>query len=445
MIDLKYLREHRQAVREGAAKKGVSLDVDAILALDTEHRELTQTIERLRAEMNMQSKMIGTLRGGEKNDAIEKTYSTKTGLKKAEADLAPIEARLTETLYTIPNLPFDNVPVGDDETGNTILTENGKKQPFSFQPKAYDELAHALDLIDTDRAAKTSGTRFGYLKGPLAILEWGIVLFTMRRLSDNAWLKRVAKDVPPTPFIPMVPPVMIRPEIFRAMGKLDPGQEEERYFLNKDNLYLVGSAEHSIGPYYAEETLDEKALPVRFIGFSTCFRREAGSYGKDTKGIIRVHQFDKLEMFSYAHPDRSRDEHRFFLAVQEALMQELELPYRVMAICTGDMVWTDAEQFDLETWLPGQRNGKGEYRETHSTSNSTDFQARRLNTRFRSSKGKTAFVHTINGTAFAIGRTLVAILENYQTANGDIAIPEVLQPFCGFSSITKTGSETHGD
>jgi len=308
MIDLKYLREHPQAVRDGAAKKGVALDVDAIRALDKEHRELTQTIERLRAEMNAQSKMIGTLVGNEKKDAIEKTHSTKAELKKAEAAFAPIETRLTEMLYTIPNLPFDTVPVGDDESANVVLSEKGKKQSFSFSPKAYDDLAHALDLIDTDRAAKISGSRFGYLKGSLAILEWGIVLLVMRRLSDQAWLKRVAKDVSPTPFIPMVPPVMIRPEIFRSMGKLDPGQEDERYFLKKDNLYLVGSAEHSIGPYHADETLDEKDLPIRFIGFSTCFRREAGSYGKDTKGIIRVHQFDKLEMFSYAHPDRSREE-----------------------------------------------------------------------------------------------------------------------------------------
>ena len=344
-----------------------------------------------------------------------------------------LEEEFDSLMYKIPNVPDPDVPIGKDERENKVLREKGEKPVFSFTPRDYVEIGEKLDLIDTERAAKVSGTRFGYLKHEAPLLEFALVQLVLSRLSNAAWIEQVIKhhklSVAPKPFIPLVPPVMIRPEVFRAMGKLDPGQEEDRYFLPKDNLYLVGSAEHTTGAMHMNEVLEEEKLPHRHIAFSTCFRREAGSYGKDTRGILRVHQFDKLEMFSFCHPDASQAEHEFFLAVQEQLCDELKLHYRVMLICTGDMVWTDAKQFDIETWLPGQNNGMGEYRETHSTSNTRDFQARRLNAKFRDAKGNTHLMHTVNGTAFAIGRILIAILENYQQANGSVKIPEVLQSY----------------
>jgi len=275
-----------------------------------------------------------------------------------------------------------------------------------------------------------SGSRFGYLKHEAPLLEFALVQFVFSRLMNEEFIARVIAgknlSLSPKPFIPLIPPVMIRPEAFRAMGRLDPGQEEERYFLPKDNLYLVGSAEHTTGPMHMEEIFEEAALPHRHVAFSTCFRREAGSYGKDTRGILRVHQFDKIELFSFSNPHTSNDEHELLLGIQEELMKELKIPYRVIFVCTGDMGWPDAKQYDIEAWFPGQ----GEYRETHSASNTTDFQARRLGIKYRkSADGKTELLHMLNATGIAIGRTLIAILENYQQKDGSVKVPSVLLPY----------------
>jgi seryl-tRNA synthetase len=254
--------------------------------------------------------------------------------------------------------------------------------------------------------------------GDLALMEFALVELAFKTLMKEE-------------FTPVIPPVMIREEPYKGMGRLAAGQKEERYYIESDNLYLVGSGEHTMGPLHMNEVFAEKDLPKRYIGFSSCFRKEAGSYGKDTKGILRVHQFDKVEMFSFSTPDKSEEEHKFLLSMQERLMQALELPYRVMEICTGDMGWTDRRAFDVETWMPGE----GKYRETHSCSNTTDFQARGINTKYKNSAGKKEFVHMLNGTAFAIGRTLIAIIENNQTKEGTIKIPKVLQPFVGKEEI----------
>jgi seryl-tRNA synthetase len=327
---------------------------------------------------------------------------------------------LNELLYQVPNLPFDDVPVGKDETENVVLREWGKKPEFNFKFKDYLILAENLDLIDVKRAAKTSGTRFGFLKREAAILEFALINFVFDMLV-------------PEGFIPVVPPVMIKPEPFRGMGYLERGAEEV-YFIPKDNLYLIGTAEQIIGPMHMDEIFKEEDLPKRYIGFSSCFRREAGSYGKDTRGIFRVHQFDKVEMFSFCKPEDSIREHHFFLSLEEKLMQSLKIPYRVVQMCTGDLGDPAAAKYDIEAWIPSQ----GRYRETHSTSNCTDFQARRLNIKYRDKKTrKLKFVHTINGTAFAIGRTIIAIFENYQQKDGTILIPEVLQKYTGFEKIGK--------
>ncbi|MDP3727541.1 MAG: serine--tRNA ligase, partial [bacterium] len=419
-----------EKVREGLKKRGVAFDVGYLLQTDEKRRAKIKEVDGLRAEQNAVSDAIAHLAGTAREEKITEMQALKSSIGDVEFELKALEEEFTGLMYKVPNLPADDVPVGPDEHHNQVIREVGEKPRFDFRPLGYLELGEKLDLIDTGRAAKVSGSRFSYLKHEAPLLEFAIVQYVFSRLANADWLGNAIRsaglDVPAKPFIPLVPPVLVRPEAFRAMGKLDPGQEEERYFLPKDNLYLVGSAEHSTGPLHMDEVLDGETLPHRHIAFSTSFRREAGSYGKDTKGIMRVHQFDKLEMFSFSHPERSRAEHDFFLALQEAMMDELGLPYRVVLNCTGDTVWDGVKQYDIETWLPGSDGGI--YRETHSTSNSTDFQARRLGTKFRASDGKTDFVHTVNGTAFAIGRTIIAILENYQQKDGSVRVPEVLLP-----------------
>ena len=286
-------------------------------------------------------------------------------------------------------------------------------------------MAQESDLIDIDRAGKVSGSRFGYLKGSAALLEFALVDLAMKTLAKEG-------------FVPVVPPVLINEKSMRAMGYLERGKGEI-YYLPSDNLYLVGTSEQSIGPMHMDEVFKEENLPKRYISFSTCFRREAGSYGKDTKGILRVHQFDKVEMFSLVRPEDSEKEHKFLLSLEEKLMRALELPYRVLDICSGDLGDPAAAKYDIEAWMPGQNNGKGEYRETHSTSNTTDFQSRRLNIKYKNSAGKLEFVHMLNGTAFAMGRMIIAILENYQTEKGTIKVPQVLQNYLNISEITKGG------
>jgi seryl-tRNA synthetase len=320
-------------------------------------------------------------------------------------------------MLQIPNLPQEDVPIGKDERENKVLREVGKTPKFDFKPKDYMEISKNLDLIDVERAAKVAGTRFGYLKNEVVLLE-----FTLIKLAFDVLTKEG--------FVPVLPPIMLKAEMARGMGYLEQNDKEEAYYLPQDDLYLVGTAEQSIGTMHAGETFKEKELPKRYVAFSTCFRREAGSYGKDTKGILRVHQFDKVEMFSFCQPENSRKEHKFFLELEERLMKILKLPYRVMNICTGDLGRPAAAKYDIETWLPSENK----YRETHSTSNCTDFQARRLNIRYQTKQGQLRFVHTINGTAFS-QRPILMIIENYQQKDGSILVPEVLQKYLNFTVI----------
>lgn len=408
MLDIALIRKEPDEVKARLALKKVPVDaVDLLLAADATWRERNVRVEELRARLNALSK----------EKKIEDAKRVKAELKEAEKELPALLAARDEFLGKLPNLPDPAWPVGKDESENKELRFVGKKPEFDFAPKDYLALGEALGVIDVARAAKVSGSRFGYLLGKAALLEFALVQFVLQKLTAKG-------------FRAVVPPVMIKPEVFRGMGRLTGEQEEERYYLPKDDLYLVGSAEHTIGPMHMDEVLDAKTLPLRYVGFSTCFRREAGSYGKDTKGILRVHQFDKVEMFSYADPEHSNEEHEFLLATQEELMQALGLHYRVVQICTGDMGFTDARHYDIEAWLPGE----GGYRETHSCSNTTDFQARGVNIKYKSEKGN-ALVHMLNATGFAIGRTIIAIMEQYQQPDGSIKIPEALQPFTGFAEI----------
>ena len=415
MIDINLIRQESEKVKKGLkAKNADPALVDKFLEVDFKWRAKNKEYDDLRAEQKKLSKEL----------KIETAKALKDNLKKIEADLADLDKFRTEILHQMPNLPLPSVQVGKDESGNKVLREEGKK-PKLKNPKDYLALAQELGLIDTERAAKVSGSRFGYLKGAAALLEFALVDLALKTLVKEG-------------FIPVVAPVLINEKSMWAMGYLERGQDEI-YYLPKDNLYLVGTSEQAIGPMHQDETFKSEELPKTYVAFSTCFRREAGSYGKDTKGILRVHQFDKVEMFSITAPENSEVEHKLLLSLQEKLMQALELPYRVIDICSGDLGDPAAAKYDIEAWLPGQNNGKGEYRETNSTSNTTDFQSRRLNIKYKpkgdSQEPKAVYVHMLNGTAFAIGRMIIAILENYQTEKGTIRVPKILQDYLGFDEI----------
>lgn len=422
MLDIKRIREDTVAVEKGLKARGVPPEkLHTFLELDLRWRDHVKNVDDARAQLNKLSQKIG--RGG--SDELKKEAKlAKERMKSLEDEMRSVEAERDELLLRLPNIPFPDVPIGKDETGNKALREVGKRPQFKSQPKDYLTLGKELDLIDVERAGKVAGSRFGYLKNEAALLEFALIQFAFNTLRKEG-------------FIPIVPPVMVKPEMMEGMGKIKFIEDDDAFFLEKDNIYLAGSAEHTIGPMHADEVFDEKDLPRRYVGFSTCFRREAGSYGKDTKGILRVHQFDKVEMFSFTTPEKSEEEHRFLVSLQEKMMQKLKLPYRVVEICTGDMGFGDARQFDIETWIPSENR----YRETQSASNTTDYQARGLNIKYKSSvvgrQSSVNYVHMLNATAFAIGRTLIAIIENYQRADGTIALPAVLRKYCGMKKISR--------
>jgi seryl-tRNA synthetase len=420
MLDIKFIRENPEKIKEACKKRQVKVDVDRLLKIDEERRESLKKIEEIRAQKNKATKTIPGLKDRkEKKRIISKMQKLDKKSDKLEEALKKLDEEFEKLICQIPNLCLEEVPVGEDERNNIVLKEVGKKPKFSFKPRDYLEIAENLDLIDMKRAAKVSGTRFGYFKKEVALLEFALIDLALEILTKKG-------------FIPVVPPVMIKPEMAWGMGYLEQYDKEEAYFIPKDNLYLIGTSEQSIGAMHAGEIFKEKELPKRYVGFSTCFRRESGSYGKDTKGIFRVHQFDKVEMFIFCQPDKSREEHKLLLSLEERLMQLLKIPYRVVQLCSGDLARPSAATFDIEVWLPSQNR----YRETHSTSNCTDFQARRLNIRYRGEKDKKLdFVHTLNGTAFAIGRTLIAIIENYQQKDGSIKVPKILQKYLGLDLI----------
>lgn len=411
MLDINKIRTNPDEIKKGiSAKNSDPALVDRFLEADEKWRALTRKTDELRSEQ----KKLGEAK------KVEEAKKIKEELKGIDAEMAELEKTRQESLRQMPNPPLSWVIVGKNEKENKTLREVGVKQDLK-NPKDYIAITEKLGLIDTDRASKVSGSRFGYLKGALAQMEFALVDLAMKTATKEG-------------FSAVVPPVLINEKAMWAMGYLDRGRDEI-YHLPADNLYLVGTSEQSVGPMHMDEVLTDAELPKRYISFSTCFRREAGSYGKDTKGILRVHQFDKVEMVIFCKPEESENEHKLLLSVEEKLMQALELPYRVLDICSGDLGDPAAAKYDIEAWMPGQNGGKGEYRETHSTSNTTDFQARRLNIKYRIADNKPEFVHMLNGTAFAIGRMLIAIIENYQTEEGTIRVPKALQGYLGMTEI----------
>lgn len=407
MVDIKKLREQPDYFKKATENKQRDpLLVDKVLEIDSQKRELLQKVETLRAERNKLGK-----------EDIERGKKLKDELGKLEEELKTLETSLKEVLWKIPNPALDDVKAGKDESGNEELKKVGEIPKFDFEIKPHFELGESLDLIDTKRAGKVSGSRFGYLKNEGVMLELALLNFGLKKLIEKG-------------FTPIFPPVMIQKEVMFALGYNNYGFDET-YQIVGENLVLVATAEHAIVPYFKDEILAENDLPKRFVGFSSAFRREAGSYGKDTKGILRVHQFNKLEMVSFVKPQDSEKEHDFLLSIEEELMSGLKIPYHVVKMCTGDLGDPAAKKYDIEAWFPSENK----YRETHSCSNCTDYQARRLNIRYKKNSGETEFVHILNGTAFS-ERPILAILENYQKADGSVEIPEVLQPFIGKKQIS---------
>ncbi len=422
MLDIKYIRENKEAVIEGCRKKQIKIDINQLLELDEKRRELMTSLENFSAEKNKAGKeIVAAANDEEKQKIIVAMKKIDQKSDKLEQEFKTIDQEFNGLLFKVPNMPLEEVPEGKDDKENISLRKVGKKPNFDFEPKDYLTIAENLGMIDVKRAAKVSGARFSYLKGDIALLEFALINFIFNTLTKEG-------------FVPVVPPAMIKKENMKDMGYLEREDSDEVYQLEKDGLVLVGTSEQSIGPMHRDEIFAEKDLPKRYAAFSTCFRREAGSYGKDTKGILRVHQFDKVEMFSFCAPASAKDEHQLILAMEEKMMQELKIPYQVVQICTGDLGVPAAVKYDLEAWLPAANC----YRETHSCSNCTDFQARSLNIRYRDKEtGKLEFIHTLNGTAFAIGRIIIAIIENYQQKDGSIKVPKALQKYLGKKVIGK--------
>lgn len=429
MLDIQFIRDNQKQVQEAITHKNADVDIKKLLTLDDQRRKLIQQTEELKAEKNKASKDIG--RGADKQKIIAQMKGVGEKQAQIKKKLDPIQEEFEMLLNKIPNIVSKDTPKGKDESENKVIRKWGKPASFKFDVKDHVDLGKQLDIIDMETAAKVSGARFYYLKGAGAFLEFAIIQLVLNTLTNEGELKKIAKasklDVSTKPFIPVLPPVMIKPDVFKRMARLSEEDKDEKFYTEKDDLYLIGSAEHTLGPLHMDSIIDEQEFPIRYIGFSTSFRREAGSYGKDTRGILRVHQFDKLEAESFTLPENGLAEQNFIVAIQEYLLQSLELPYQVVQICTGDMGGPDYRQIDIETWIPSQKK----YRETHTSDYMADYQSRRLNIKAKRSDGKKELVHMNDATAFAISRILIAIIENNQNQDGSITIPRILRPYMG--------------
>ncbi len=435
MLDIEFIRQNPDLVKTVVAAKQLAgvVDVDKLLSIDAKRKQLLGEVEAKRAERNKVSKEIPTLSDDKKKAAIARMTELKESMKQGEEELPKLEEEFKKSILAIPNLYASDVPVGKDERGNKVLRTWGEKTKFDFKPLEHHVVGKQLGIIDEETSAKVSGARFAYLKGDAALLQLALMNFTVDALTSEKVIAKLAKQVKnpsKKPFTFVIPPVIMKKEVMSKMDRLEP--EEDRYTFNEDGLVFIGSAEHTLGPSFMDQTLKASELPIRFLGYSTAFRREAGSYGKDVNGILRRHQFDKLEMQAFDTKENGQSEQDLMVAVQEYLMQQLKLPYQVVLKCTGDMGKVDYKGIDIEVWLPGQNK----YRETHSADYVTDFQSRRLGTKYIDEKGEKHFVHMNDATAFAIGRAIVAILENYQQKDGSVLVPKVLQKYMGKKVIS---------
>lgn len=431
MQDVKHIIENPEKFIDGAKNKNANVDIKKLVELYEKRNKLMQDLESLRARQNEVSKEITLVSGAKKDALLEEMKTAKETAKNLSPQIEELEKEIDEIAIRIPNPTLPSTPHGKDESESVVVKTHGKKPKFDFQPQDHIALGKSLDIIDIERGTRTSGARFYYLKGDAALLEFALLQYVVGKLVQKG-------------FTPVIPPVLVKEEAMYATGFF-PADRNEIYSVNpktaenpeNDNLFLVGTSEVPLTMLHATEILESEKLPIRYAGFSTCFRREAGSYGKDTAGIIRVHQFDKIEMFSFCSPEKSEEEHELIRETEEEIMQELGFHYQVLNICDGDLGYPAAKKYDIEVWIPTQEK----FRELTSCSNCTDFQARRSKIKYKNPSntgGKNEYVHTLNGTAMASARTLVAIIENYQTKEGNIIIPEVLRPYMGGrTEITK--------
>jgi len=436
MLDIKFIRDNKNIVQEGAKKKGVDVDIEKLIMLDDQRLKELKEVEDLRSEVNRVSNDISRDQDGAlKIQLIEEMRTVKEDIKEKEEKLRKTIEAWQKIMLQVPNVTSPDVPEGPDESGNVVIRSWGEKPVFDFIPREHYEIGEKLGMIDNQTAAEVSGARFTYLKGDLVLLQFALLNFLLEILTNAETLEKIAKEkninINPKPFIPVIPPFMVKPNIYLKMARLEP--KEDKYHLEIDDMYLIGSAEHTLGPMHMNQILNEKEMPIRYIGYSPAFRKEAGSYGKDTKGILRMHQFEKLEMETFCLPENSIQEQEFLVAIQEYFLQMMKLPYQVVLICTGDMGKPDFRQIDINTWMPGQNA----YRETHTADLMTSFQSRRLNTRVKRTDGKIELVHMNDATVCAMGRTLIAILENYQQADGTVKIPEVLKKYMNGKDFIK--------
>ena len=428
-----YIKEHQDEVKKAIKYKKVKLDftVEELLENYEQKRNLKIALEELRAQRNKLTDQI-KIDLVNKDGLIIKATELKKQLQEKESKFDEVDELLSKQLLALPNVVDPNMPMGKDDTENVVIRKWGQPKIFDFEVKDHVDIGNNLDILDIDRAGKVTGARFVYLKNEAVLLQFALINFVFSTLTNKEIISKIAKQVGSNfdkVFTPNLPPVFIKADVMKKMDRFDP--VDDRFYFEKDDLVLVGSAEHTMGAYYMDEIIDEKNLPVRFIGYSTAFRREAGSYGKDTRGILRVHQFDKLEMESFSTVEAGASEQDLLVGIQEYLTQQLELPYQVVDVCIGDTGRPDYRQIDIETWIPSQEK----IRETHSSHYMTDFQSRRLNTRYKTADAKSRFVYMNDATAFAIGRTIIAILENYQQADGSVVVPLVLQKYTGFNKI----------
>ena len=426
MLNIQFIRDNPDLVAEKSRQKGYLVDVHQLLGFDSERRELLQQVEELRHRRN---ELTTQSKGHEPSeDQRVRGREIKDRLGVLEHQLSAIELEFSALLSLVPNMPLDDVPVGEGEDQNVVVKEWGDKPQFDFEPKNHWQIGEAKGWIDKERATKVAASRFVYLKGDLVLLEFALWQFALGQLTNENVLNRITQDnklnVSSKPFVPVLPPAMAKKAVFEATGRLN--KEEQTYKVEDEDLWLNASAEHTLAPMYLDEILDETEFPLRYVGFTTAFRREAGTYGKDMEGILRLHQFNKLEMECFNLPEDSLQEHLFLVAVQEYLMQQLGLPYQLLNKCTADIGFPNARGMDIEVWLPGQNK----YRETHTADYITDFQAAGMKTRVRRSSGAIELAHTNDATAFS-QRPLIAIIENFQTKDGNVKIPLVLQPFMG--------------
>lgn len=420
MLDLKFIREHLEEVRNGAEAKGINADFEGILTLDEKRRSFLQDVESLKAKRNQVSAQVGKIKrgGGDASALITEMDSVKDQIQAIDHELKTIEQKLQELLMSVPNVPHPSVPIGHTPEDNKEISRWGEIDEIDFPLKPHWELTDKFGIIDFTRGAKVTGAGFPFYVGKGAILERALINFFLDQAAERGYDE-------------IAPPVVVNEESARGTGQL-PDKEDLMYSVERDGLYLIPTAEVPVSNFLRDEILQEKDLPLSFAAYSLCFRREAGSYGKDVRGLNRLHQFDKVELVKFVSPSSSYDELESLREDAERLLQLLGLPYRVLLMCTGDMGFTQSKKYDLEVWAPGQKR----WLEVSSCSNFEAFQARRMNVRYRPSNGgKPEFVHTLNGSALALPRVVAALIEHYQTPEGKVIVPKVLHPYTKFEVI----------